>query len=178
MKIRITIPGGEEDEVVHQCDGPQAVIGRSPSCDVTVPIRHVSGQHVMVVQGLAVIDLKSTNGTFVAGTRIETAAAVPGGRFMLGSEVEVVVESDMPAVDSATEPIDFEATLLSDDDNGLDLTPLPPVATQPKGLPATPGAPVPIPAVRPTADAADQSAELGRQQAENDDLRRRIESLK
>lgn len=178
MKIRINIPGGEQGQVVHQCDSQQVVIGRSPNCDVTIPSRHVSGQHAMVVQGLAVIDLKSTNGTFVAGTRIENAAAVPGGRFMLGSEVEVVVEADLDPAADAPEFVDFEATLLSSDEEPLDLTPSPSEDAQPSTpLPA----PVPIPSVRLENDGGDDaelSAELERQRAENEDLRRRVDSLK
>ena len=178
MKIRIKVSGGEQGEVVHQCDSHQVVIGRSPNCDVTVPVPHVSGQHAMVVQGIAVIDLKSTNGTFVAGRRIENAAAAPGGRFMLGSEVEVAVEADVVTDADPGEYLDFEATLVSGQEASLDVTPSPSTGVEPSA-PLPPA--VPIPAVRPdevAGDDPDLSTELDRQRAENDDLRRRLDSLK
>jgi len=181
MKIRIITPGGEQGEAIHQCDGEQIVIGRSPDCDVTIPIRHVSSRHAMIVQGLAVIDLKSTNGIFVEGARIEDAAAVLGGKFMLGSEVEVVIEADALPVEEEAPPVDFDATLLSGSESALDVTPMPLRSEEPDPPRATPETPIPIPSVKPAEASesdADLVAALERQRAESEDLRRRVESLK
>ena len=49
------------------------VIGSSRSCDIVVPDRFVSRRHLKLTwgqDGLFLEDLRSTNGSFVAGTRI------------------------------------------------------------------------------------------------------------
>lgn len=50
------------------------LIGRSELCDVPLPSRLVSRQHAMVVKkasGIDLVDMGSTNGTFVDGKRVE-----------------------------------------------------------------------------------------------------------
>jgi pSer/pThr/pTyr-binding forkhead associated (FHA) protein len=54
-------------------DGARVVIGRGPGCDVRLPDPSVSHRHATVRatgSEYALVDEKSTNGTFIAGTRL------------------------------------------------------------------------------------------------------------
>jgi pSer/pThr/pTyr-binding forkhead associated (FHA) protein len=68
-------------------------IGRAPQADFVVDVAMVSRIHCRLTagpRGLEVEDLDSTNGTYVNGRRIRTAALVPGDRLRLG-RLELVV---------------------------------------------------------------------------------------
>lgn len=76
------------------------VIGRDPSCDVTIPGTHLSRRHAEISvhdDKLHVKDLGSTNGTFLNGERIQEADVVPGDElrfdllsfFVLGPSIKV-----------------------------------------------------------------------------------------
>lgn len=65
------------------------VIGRGQEADIKIrdPRKWLSRRHVVVrvsVEGVELIDLAGTNGTFVKGERITTAAIAPGSSFDLG----------------------------------------------------------------------------------------------
>lgn len=52
---------------------PHVVVGRSASCDITVPDRSVSEEHCRILvteRGVVVVDMGSTNGTTVNGNRL------------------------------------------------------------------------------------------------------------
>ncbi len=76
--------------------GPEGVtIGRHPTCSVVFAIPEVSRQHCRIqleTSGVAVTDLGSTNGTFVAGrridrpTRLRNGSHIVVGRFTLRYE--------------------------------------------------------------------------------------------
>jgi len=58
-------------------------IGRDNSCDITVPVSHLSRQHAqLTVAGsyMVVKDMGSTNGTFLNGERITNGRAKPGDK--------------------------------------------------------------------------------------------------
>lgn len=176
MKIRVTNLDNEHDQgVMFECEGNHAVVGRAPTCDIVIPRRHVSSQHAIIVQGPAVIDLDSTNGVFVAGSRVEGVSELAEGVLRLGAEVELEVEWDEPEVPEQAPVIDFEATLISEEAASLDLSPPEPLQTAP-ARPSDP-TPTPIPAVYPK-DLARPSDDARRLRLENDDLQRRLESLK
>ncbi|MEM9379940.1 MAG: FHA domain-containing protein [Planctomycetota bacterium] len=90
LKISIIQDGAED--TVFEVEGNEATIGRARDCDVVVPNVHVSGRHAKILSGLVVMDLKSTNATFVEGAKIQGAAVAPAGEFQLGGEVRVRVE--------------------------------------------------------------------------------------
>jgi hypothetical protein len=63
------------------------VMGRDPDCDLFVEHVDVSWRHCLIdlqARGLSVLDLNSTNGTFVNGILIRDAPLKPGDRLELG----------------------------------------------------------------------------------------------
>jgi pSer/pThr/pTyr-binding forkhead associated (FHA) protein len=72
----------------------QAVIGRSPSCEIAVDDSRASRRHARVEMEagkLSLTDLGSRNGTFVNGERLEGARALEtGDRVTIGATVFVV----------------------------------------------------------------------------------------
>jgi ABC transport system ATP-binding/permease protein len=76
--------------------GSIKTIGRSPGAEFTVEAAMVSRLPCRLTAGpaaLDVVDLESTNGTFVNGERIGTASLKPGDRLGVG-RVELVVLRD------------------------------------------------------------------------------------
>ena len=76
--------------------GPGAVktVGRAPRADFIVEAALVSRVHCRLTAGdeqLEVVDLSSTNGTFVNDTRVATAKLTKGDRLRVG-RVELIVE--------------------------------------------------------------------------------------
>jgi pSer/pThr/pTyr-binding forkhead associated (FHA) protein len=71
-------------------------VGRAPGADFVVDASLVSRLHCRLAAGAAeleVVDLDSTNGTYVNGQRTERAALLPGDRLGVG-EVELVISRD------------------------------------------------------------------------------------
>ncbi|MFW6369364.1 MAG: sigma 54-interacting transcriptional regulator [Myxococcota bacterium] len=80
-------------------------IGSHPTCDLVLNDRTVSRQHAEIQftdKGYLVVDLESTNGTFLEGRRIERAYLAPGAALKVGGTVisfnavdeEIAVEAD------------------------------------------------------------------------------------
>ena len=71
-------------------------IGRAPECELPLDEDGVSRVHCEIRpagEGLALIDARSTNGTFVNGTRVQTAQLASGDRIQIG-RVELVAVRD------------------------------------------------------------------------------------
>src|SRR3954470_24987207 len=74
--------------------GAVKTVGRAPRADFIVDAALVSRIHCRLTAGeeqLEVVDLSSTNGTFVNDTRINTAKLTKGDRLRVG-RVELIVE--------------------------------------------------------------------------------------
>lgn len=97
IKLKIRIPGEAESEVT--VDGHEAMIGRNPECEVSIPMQSVSGVHARLLVGVVVEDRESTNGVWVDGQRLDRPTLLKNAPFRLGSlpdasaEVEVVETS-------------------------------------------------------------------------------------
>ncbi|MDO4797497.1 MAG: FHA domain-containing protein [Coriobacteriales bacterium] len=74
----------------------RAFVGRSPSCDLVLDDRSVSGIHAQLtcnIQGTwSVVDVGSTNGTRVGTSLVSTRVLAPGDRVTLGTAPAFVVE--------------------------------------------------------------------------------------
>ena len=75
--------------------GAVKTVGRAPRADFILDVALVSRLHCRLTAGddtLDVVDLKSTNGTFVNDKRIEKASLAQGDRLRIG-RVELTVSS-------------------------------------------------------------------------------------
>jgi ABC transport system ATP-binding/permease protein len=76
--------------------GAIKTVGRAPRADFIVDAALVSRLHCRITAGendLEVVDLKSTNGTFVNGKRVRQAALKSGDRLRVG-RVELTVQKN------------------------------------------------------------------------------------
>ena len=74
--------------------GAIKTIGRAPRADFILDVALVSRLHCRLTAGddaLEVVDLKSTNGTFVNDKRVDKASLAKGDRLRIG-RVELTVE--------------------------------------------------------------------------------------
>ena len=81
--LRIVAPADSARTIALTAE--QMTLGRVPPCDIVLPAGDVSRTHcqIQVIEGaLRVTDLRSTNGTFVDGKRIDTPATVTAGNSM------------------------------------------------------------------------------------------------
>ena len=94
MWILRTITEDIDEKVFRLLPGEPKTIGRATGAHFIVDAALVSRVHcrLTVLPGgdLEVKDLESTNGTFVNGTRIQTARLAPGDKLQVG-RVEFVV---------------------------------------------------------------------------------------
>ncbi|MCC7381803.1 MAG: FHA domain-containing protein [Deltaproteobacteria bacterium] len=106
--------------------GTRATVGRSATNDVVILRSQVSARHAQIIlgpRGFEVVDLKSTNGTWVNGTRVTGAAPVrPGERVRIahftlelrpdplpdGVAFFNLLDSESPAVDITTTEMDLD----------------------------------------------------------------------
>jgi len=110
IKITIIQPGLES--LTYEIEGDEAVIGRSGECDVVVRHPYVSKRHVKVMAGLLVVDLASSNGTFIADKRITQPTRLVGKRIRLGkTEEDVTVEISYEDEDRVAPGTDSELAL-------------------------------------------------------------------
>jgi two-component system cell cycle response regulator len=74
--------------------GAEAVLGRDAGCTVPLPAEDVSRRHARVAPdgaGHVVVDLGSTNGTWVNGRRVDVHRLAAGDRLRIGSFVAAYV---------------------------------------------------------------------------------------
>ena len=95
---------------------PQAscVIGRSRSCNLRLPSADASRRHAEILagrDGYMVRDLRSTNGTFVNGERIQERTLRPGDRIEIGGDVITFCQVAAP-IDRAIPTLGEEKTIL------------------------------------------------------------------
>ena len=79
--------------------GAIKTVGRAPRADFILDVALVSRVHCRLTAGddqLEVVDLKSTNGTFVNDKRVEKARLATGDRLRVG-RVELTVEKQAMA---------------------------------------------------------------------------------
>lgn len=105
LKIRVLRDGIEERVVdVH---GREALIGRAADCDVLLSEDHVSSHHMLLMAGLVVVDLSSTNGTFLGGQRVKTAELIGGRELRIGggtSKITLQIEAQTAGPVQAAPP--------------------------------------------------------------------------
>jgi hypothetical protein len=84
---RLTRPTEPPTRLVVPAEAEMLVIGRSSDCDLAIDDRAISRHHARLrrtIEGWDVLDLGSTNGTWLNGRRITSAVARPGDELDLG----------------------------------------------------------------------------------------------
>ena len=95
---------------------PQAscVIGRSRSCNLRLPSSDASRRHAEILagrDGFVLRDLRSTNGTFVNGERVEERTLRPGDRIQIGGDTITFCQVEAPT-ERAAPTIGEERTIM------------------------------------------------------------------
>jgi len=95
---------GDEIGGLHSLTKDETVIGRTAGADIVIPESRVSRCHAVirrvtrVADEFEVVDLGSTNGTFVDGQRVERQALAPGSKVAIGGRIlkfEMVDKADV-----------------------------------------------------------------------------------
>jgi hypothetical protein len=87
------------------------VVGRSRSCDLTLPTPDASRRHAEIVSDGEIWllrDLGSTNGTFLNGARIDAREISPGDRIEIGGDLMTFCIVD-PGLDATSESTSDQA---------------------------------------------------------------------
>ena len=97
MWILRTVTDEASEKTYRILPGGVRTIGRAAGADFILEAALVSRVHCRLTAlpdgGLEIMDLESTNGTFVNGQRVETAQLQPGDRVQVG-RVELVALRD------------------------------------------------------------------------------------
>ena len=144
FKLIVSEKGGASKEI--EFDKDEITIGRVPGNDIVLPGNNVSKRHSRVVrQGdrFYVVDLKSTNGTYLNGRRIMTPSPLGAGDKIFVGNFVVVLDGDAGVIgEGEGSEVPMEAASL--------VEPFPlddPPESQP---PPPPDSHMPGPTVRPT----------------------------
>jgi two-component system, cell cycle response regulator len=103
-KPALIIYDGDEIGGLHSLTTDVTVIGRTAGCDIVIPEARVSRRHAIIKRvtpgrdGFEVVDLGSTNGTFVDGERVGQRALQRGSKVAIGGRIlkfEVLDKTDV-----------------------------------------------------------------------------------
>ena len=84
---------GDEIGGLHSLTKDETIIGRTTGCDVVIPETRVSRRHAMIRRTepggdeFEIIDLGSTNGTFLEGARVQRAVLQNGDKVGIGGRI-------------------------------------------------------------------------------------------
>lgn len=101
LPARVRVDGSPARPNVFALQKGACVLGSSKEADVVVTDPAVSRTHVrleLVPEGVRVLDLCSSNGTFFLGQRVENITLGLGSRIRIGS-TDVLIEADPQALD-------------------------------------------------------------------------------
>lgn len=115
MKLNLTIADGTLAGRTYELETGFLTIGRSDTCSVRLdPLteRIASKQHAFIearVDGFYITDNRSTNGTFVNGTRVDSARLNTGDHVQFGANgvIATVSIAAPPAAEPQMSPADF-----------------------------------------------------------------------
>lgn len=99
------------------------VLGRLPTCEISLHDANASRQHAELVEredGWWIVDLDSTNGTYVNGSLVKERRLMPGDRIQVGSsKMEFAVEQTRPVLPPPAPAPVPDATQLVSNPHGL-----------------------------------------------------------
>lgn len=102
MKVKLKVQNGSHAGTEIAIPGPEFVIGRQEGCDLRPKSETVSRRHCSITltdSGVVVRDLKSRNGVYVNGSKIEDEVLLkPGDQLRVGKlEFEVLINYGLGA---------------------------------------------------------------------------------
>lgn len=102
MKVKLKVQNGSHAGTEIAVPGPEFVIGRQEGCDLRPKSETVSRRHCSITltdSGVVVADLKSRNGVYVNGSKIEDQVLLkPGDQLRVGKlEFEVLINYGLGA---------------------------------------------------------------------------------
>jgi two-component system nitrogen regulation response regulator GlnG len=109
-RVLVRVTAGPDRGVEKRLDGGTLSIGTSQDADLVLRDPTVSRMHAelsLLVSGVRVKDLGSTNGTFVGESRIESVVVPAGSEFRVGKTRLELLAADVPLPDAPSERVRF-----------------------------------------------------------------------
>ncbi|HEY0942655.1 MAG TPA: sulfate permease [Steroidobacter sp.] len=109
---KVTVRGVDGSHRDHELTAGTILVGRDPASDIHLKDPQVSWKHAVLINeagACAIEDLGSSNGTFVAGTRIQRHVLYPGERIKIGPYELTLQSVQLPSPNSASERTLFAA---------------------------------------------------------------------
>jgi len=136
MEVALVLQKKNGDFKTVPVPNKAAILGRRGDCDIRIPLQVVSRRHCQICQensSLKVRDLRSSNGTFVNGIKIDDETIVKAGDRLQVGPLEFTVQVDgKTAFEGGGEAVAEEAGIESEieefepvDDDFLDDIDLP-----------------------------------------------------
>lgn len=116
MKAKLTTHDARSRKLIFSLPAGETVVGRGEDCDLRLSDSRVSRHHcrLVLIDGLLrVIDLSSTNGTFVNGRAVQEATLDNGDRLAVG-RINLTVESEPDAGDATRAGVEADVAQLED----------------------------------------------------------------
>ena len=103
LKLRIRQAG--QPDLERRIAGDTVTVGRIPGCDVVIDQPYVSKRHLRIYRGIVVVDLGSSNGTWVDGVRIGEATLLGAREIDPGDgDVRISVEAEAGEHEGPADP--------------------------------------------------------------------------
>jgi len=109
-RVRVRIVSGDDRGQEAMLEGGTLTLGSHADADLVLSDRSVSRYHAelaLLTEGVRVRDLKSTNGTFVGSSRVESVVLVPAAEIRVGRTRIELLPADVPAPDVPSEHTRF-----------------------------------------------------------------------
>jgi hypothetical protein len=123
-RFHLRFDGGERDGETVPVPRSGLLVGRRPGNDLLLESPSVSGRHALLRpdgDALRVEDMASTNGTRVAGRKVESASLAHGDTVVFGDVAFVVVDGEATGPDAAAAPLEAAPPPASPPATGLGL---------------------------------------------------------
>ena len=108
--VRVRVASGEDRGLERDLEQGTMVIGSQPQADLVLRDSTVSRYHAelaLLPEGVRVKDLRSTNGTFVGDSRIESIVVPIGTEIRLGRTRIELLPADVPLPEAPSEATRF-----------------------------------------------------------------------
>ncbi len=125
MQVSLILLSGNGKQKKFDLSSELTVLGRRKDCDLYIPLESVSRRHCELdIEGdsLIIRDLKSKNGTFLNGSKIQDQTTAKHGDKLVVGPLSFILQFDGKPVNSADSANLSESTGLSDDSSlsGID----------------------------------------------------------